>query len=189
MLTNVCLHPKINNLRFVLNCFYIYLISNAFKNVKQVIFQYPYSVLTVYPEIYITIRSIVSALGIFLYSILIIYSLWIERVSILLVSAVLLSILFIIRFIFDIHGYSIGYFQYSLYPPFELITTNLTKINNAKQKQILEEITDFSIELIINIIGILLTMFIIIRIIRKNRNKRQRELEALRIDVTRRIIF
>jgi len=140
-----------------------------------------------YTKVYISIRSIVSTFCIFFYSILIIYSLWSERAGILSISTLLLIILLIIRFIFDIYGYSVDYFQYSLYPPFEFITKNITKININKQKQIIEEITDFSIEFIINLIGILLTIFIIIRMIRKKWKRRQMELEAIRIDAIRRI--
>lgn len=187
MLTNNCFHLKINNLRVILNCFYAYLISNSFQYAKQVIFQYPYSFSTIYPRIYISIRSILSVFCILLYSILIIYSLWFERVGTLSISILLLIILLIIRFVFDLYGYSVGYFEHSLYSPFELITRNLTKINNSQQKQIIEEITDFIMELIINIIGILLTMFIIIRMLRKKRNRRHRELEALAMDVLRRM--
>jgi putative exporter of polyketide antibiotics len=108
-------------------------------------------------------------------------------VGTLSISILLLIILLIIRFVFDLYGYSVGYFEHSLYSPFELITRNLTKINNSQQKQIIEEITDFIMELIINIIGILLTMFIIIRMLRKKRNRRHRELEALAMDVLRRM--
>ena len=187
MLTNTRFHLKINNLRVILNLFYAYLISKAFQYAKQVIFQYPHSNSTIYPRIYISIRSVVSAFCILLYSILIIYSLWFERVGILLISILLLIIFIIIRCIFDVYGYSISYYEHSLYSPFELITTNLTKINISKEKQTIEEITDFSIELIINIIGILLTMFIIIRMLRKKRKRRQMELEDLSVDALRRM--
>ncbi|CAF3674794.1 unnamed protein product [Rotaria sordida] len=187
MLSNDCFHPKIDNLRVVLNCFYVYLICNAFQYAKQVIFQYPYSISKIYPRIYISTRSIVSAFCILICSSLILYTLWFEHAGLLLVSIILLIVLLLIRFIFDIYGYSVGYFEYSLYPSFDLITTNITKINITKEKQMKEEITDFSMELIINIIGILLTMFIVIRMIRKKYKRRQMELEALRIDVIRRV--
>lgn len=188
MLTNECIQSKINNLRVILNCFYIYLIFDTFQYVKQVIFQYPYSLSIIYTKIYLIIRSFVSAFCIILYSILIIYSLWSKHVGILLNSIILLTIFLAIRFIFDLHGYIIGYFEYSLYPPFELIRKNLTKINNNKQKQILEEITDFTIELIRNLIGIILTISIFIRMIGKKwKRKQQMELEALKTDGTRRI--
>lgn len=187
MSTNDCFHLKINNLRVILNCFYVYRISNAFQYAKHVIFQYPDTISAIYPRIYLCIRSVVSAVCILLYSILIMYSLWFARVGILSISILLLIILLIIRFIFDLYGYSIGYIHHSVYPPFELIITNITKINNSKQKQMLEEITDLSIELIVNIIGILLTMFITLRMLRKKRRRRQMELEALRIDVIRRM--
>jgi len=186
MLTNDSFQSKINNLRVVLNCFYVYLISNVFQYTKQVIFQYPYSFSIMYTKIYILIRCLVSAVCIILYSILIIYSLWFERVGTLSLTILLLIIFLIIRLVFDIHGYMIGYFDYSLYPPFELITKNLTIINNNKQKQFIEEITDFSIELIINIIGIMLTMFIISRMIRKKWKRKQVKLDAVKIDVKRR---
>jgi len=181
MLTHDSFQSNINNLRIVLNCFYIYLIINACQYAKKVIFQYPYSV----SIIYISIRSIISAFCIFLYSILIIYSLWSKRIVILSISLLLLTIFLIIRLISDIYGYSFGYFEYSLYPPFELIKTNLIKININKQKQIIEEIIDFNIELIRNIIGILLTIFIIIRMKRIKWERKQIELRALRIDVRR----
>ncbi|CAF1196355.1 unnamed protein product [Rotaria sp. Silwood1] len=186
MLSDNCFHPKINNLRVVLNCFYVYLICNAFEYTKQVIFQYPYSISKIYPRIYVSIRSIASTFCILIYSSLILYALWFEHVGLLSISIILLIILLIIRFVFDIYGYSVGYFEYSLYPPFDTITTNITRINNNKEKQIKEEITDFSMELIMNMIGILLTMFIIIRMLRKKCRRRQMELAALRIDVIRR---
>jgi hypothetical protein len=186
MLSNDYIYPKINNLRVFLNCFYVYLISSAFEYAKQVIIQYPHSILKLYPKLYVSIRSVVSAFCICLYSILIIYSLWFERVGSLVITIILFIFFFIIRLIFDIYGYSTNSFEYSLYPPFQFITTNLTQINITIQKQMLDEITDFSIELLINIIGILLTVFIIIRMLRKKLQRRQRGLEALRLAVIRR---
>ncbi|CAF2500147.1 unnamed protein product [Rotaria sp. Silwood2] len=187
MLSNDCFQPKINNLRVVLNCFYVYLICNVFQYAKQVIFQYPYSTSKLSPRIYMSIRSIVSVFCILICSNLILYALWFEHVGLLSISTILLLVLLIIRFVFDIYGYSVGYFEYSLYPPFDLITTNITKIKKNKEKQIKEEMTDFSMELIMNMIGILLTMFIIIRMIIKKYKRRQMELAALRIDVIRRM--
>lgn len=180
MLTNESFQSKINNLRVILNCFYIYLIFNTLYYAKQVIFQYPYLISNLYTNIYLIIRSLVSAFCIISYSILIIYSLWFKRVGILIHSLLLLIIFLLIRLIMDFYGYLIGYFEYSLYPPFELIRNNLTIINNNKQKQILEEIIDFNIELIRNLLGIILTIFIIIRMMKKKRKGKEIELENLK---------
>ncbi|CAF1974148.1 unnamed protein product [Rotaria magnacalcarata] len=160
----------------------MYLISNAFQYAKQVIFQYPDSNSMVHRRIYVSIRSILSALFVLLCSMSIICALRFEHVGILIISVVLLMILIIIRLTFDIYGYIFGYFQYSLYPPFDLMATNVS-IHNGKQLE--EEMTDFTIELFMNMIGVLVTMFIITRMMRKKWKRRQIELQALRIDVVR----
>ena len=170
MLTNNDFYLKINNIRVVLNCFYIYFISIAFQHAKYVIFQYP----NTYSIIYILARTLLSALYILFISILILYSLWTERIGLLTISTILFIIFLTIRWMFDLYGYSSGYLKNSLYPPFEFI--------GNYQKQFSEEITDFSLELMINILGILLTLFVLIRMRRK-----RTAFETLRMDVFRRM--
>ena len=114
------------------------------------------------------------------------HGLWFEHVNILLLSILLFITLIIVRFVSDLYGCTAGLFEYSLYYPFDLITTSITKMNISKRKQIQEEIIDFTIEFILNILGIILTVYVIIRMKRKKWTKRRIELEALRIDVIRR---
>ncbi|UJR15445.1 hypothetical protein I4U23_002388 [Adineta vaga] len=181
---------EINNLRVLLNCFYAYLVSTTFQYTKHVIFQSTNSISSIHLKIYLSIRSLISTFCITIYSILIIYSLWFERVGILSISLLLLFILFIIRFLFDLYYYyHLGSFENSLDSSFEFLRMNLTQINKTmtKEKQMNEEITDFIMELIINMIGILLTVFIISRMLRTKRVKRQMELEALSNDLIRRM--
>jgi hypothetical protein len=170
MLTNNDFYLKINNFRVILNCFYIYFISNAFQHAKYVIFQYQ----NTYSIIYIFTRTLVSAFCILFISSLILYSLWIERVGLLTISTLLFIIFLTIRWMFDLYGYSSGYLKNSLYPPFEFFENDY--------KQFSEEITDFSFELMINILGIILTLFIIIRMRRK-----RTAFETFRMDVFRRM--
>ena len=183
MLTNDACQAKINNLRVLLNCFYIYLISNACQYAKQVIFQYPSST----SIIYLSIRSLLSAFSIFFSAISILYALWSKRVGIASIAILLWIIFLIIRLSFDLYGYGNGYFEYSLYPPFEYIGKNFSQLKYNEEKAINEEITDFSIELILNLLAILLTILIIIRMIRRKwQRKRQMELEALAMNGIRR---
>ncbi len=170
MLTKNDFYLKINNLRVVLNCFYIYLISNAFQHAKQVIFQH----LNSFSIIYVSIRTLLSALFILFTSILILYSLWTECIGLLSISTLLLIIFLTIRWMFDLYGYSSGYLQNSLYPPFQFFENN--------HQQFSEEITDFCFELMINILVILLTIFIILRMRRK-----RMAFETVRMNVLRRM--
>jgi hypothetical protein len=187
MPTNNHRPPRINNLRIVLNIFYACLAYSTLHDTKQVIFQLPHSLPSISLRIYLSIRSAVSTFCVCLYSILIIYSLWFERVGTLSIVVLLLWILFIVRFVFDLYGYSVGHFEHSLYPPFESIRTKLTQINSTEHKAWGEELSDFTMEFIMNMTGILLTVFIIMRMSRAKRVNRQMVIEALGIELIRRM--
>ncbi|CAF1277020.1 unnamed protein product [Adineta ricciae] len=173
--------PKLNNLRVLLNCFYAYLISSTFQYTKQVLF---HSSDSIYLKIYLFTRSLISTVCICLYSILIIYSLWLESVQILSISLLLLSILFVVRFISDLY-----YSNLDNYTPALFMNINATQINSTliQSKQLQEEITDLTMELITNLTGVLLTMFIVIRMLKSKRARKQMEVEALGIDPLRRM--
>ena len=167
MLTDDCSRLKINNLRLILSCFYVYLLSNTFKYVKQVVFHYPNHLFDFHN--YVLFRCLIGLIFQTIYSILILYSLWLKHLASLMLTVFLFTAFLIARLIFDIYGNN---YQYSIYFPFEyVIKKDSTK--NSKGKILIEEISDLIIELIINTIGILLTIVCIFRMLRKQWKQRK----------------
>lgn len=169
----------INNLRVVLNVFYACLISRTVRAAKQLAFRSP--------PLYLSVRSAVSTFCICLYSLLIIYSLWFERVGALSLVALLLLVLVVVRFGCDLYAYGAGHFEHSLYPPFERLISsagNRTQTNSVARKTWPEELADFTGEFVVNIAAILLTVFIVRRM---SRAKRHLAHAAVGIELIRRM--
>ena len=180
--TDMDTSSDIDHLRVVLHCFYFGLGSHSFQYAKQVIVHYPHA------NVYVSVRGIVGCFCTSFYSLLILYALWAARVAVLAVSIVLLAVLVVVRAVFDIYGYATHSCPYSLYPPFERLREGNQAANTTvPMKPMLEEMTDFSLELLVNSMAVLLACVMLIRRLAEAWNRKQMDIEALRMDVLRRM--